>query len=286
MIGRSILMRLARSIGLATALCSVVLFSDAAAGERGTKDGSAQRVPAGPAAPPPPPFNPYGTVKVRGANAEPGTLVGGWCAGTLWDTFPAELASGETWYSLEIPADDPATGVVEGCSPGETVTFTIDGLPAPQSTIWESGAKRVDLTTTVGPEVRKRVSDGITWYDANSSAAYPEIPAGTALTWQIAITNTNDATVALTLTDARDGVPLDLSTVCATAPPATLAPAGMAGASYLCEISDTATLGSRRNVVTATVVLGESGVTAVEAAGYVGIEASRRVYLPLVLRQR
>jgi hypothetical protein len=94
-------------------------------------------------------------------NVEPGTLVRGWCAGALWDTFPAELIGGETWYSLEIPGDNPETGGVDGCSAGETVTFTIGELPALQSAMWGAGeGPRVDLTTVIGESYLPLVSRG------------------------------------------------------------------------------------------------------------------------------
>jgi hypothetical protein len=400
----------ARTIALVALLCAIVLSPAASAGQRGMQGASADHAPVGPAAPPPQPFNPYGTVKLNGQNVEVGTLVGGWCAGTLWDTFPAELAEGETWYSLVMPADDSATTELEGCRSGQTVTFTIDGLPTPQSTVWLAGQTRVDLATTSGleltkqvssdgvtwqdadgtadaltvdagsdlswrvsvtstgavtvgltltdtvngtttrslaslcdppppatlppagevgagytclihdvapagayrnvvsvtvsaagwsetatdgasvfgiargVEVRKRVWDGVTWYEADSASAYPDVPEDGDLTWQVAITNTGNVTVSLALTDTLDGVPLDLLGLCATPPPATLPPAGTLGASYVCQISDSATLGSHRNVVTTTVAFGASGVTVSDAAGYVGIEAGWTVYLPLVLR--
>jgi hypothetical protein len=235
--------------------------------------------------PPSLPFNPYGTVKVNGENAEVGTLVAGWCGGTQWDTYPVELASNETWYSLEIPADDPNTGEVEGCAPGDPVTFTLGGLSVVQSTTWQEGAdERVDLSTTFGVTVVKRFSDGAAWYDADTPSSYPELTEGEDLTWRIAITNTSDITVTMTVTDTLDGSPLDLSTLCIPEPPSTLSPGGGAGASYVCDISGSAIPGTHHNLITATIVYEALDAMAYDRAGYVGIKDETFVYLPLVLR--
>jgi hypothetical protein len=278
-------MRFARILVLVAALCSIAV-PPAAAREPGADAGAVAHAPTGQTGPPIRPFNPYGTVTVNGLAAEAGTVVGGWCGGTLWDTFPAELVAGEAWYSLEIPGDDPDTSaIVEGCGSGETVSFTIDGVPAPQTATWVDGATRVDLTTTFGVEVNKQISgDGVTWHDADTSPTYPEFAEETDLTWRIGITNTGSVTVSLAVTDTLDGVPLALTDACASAPPTILPPAGTPGASYACEIADSATLGSHRNVVTATVVYDASAATAFDAAGYVGTEDAWEIYLPLILR--
>jgi hypothetical protein len=231
-------------------------------------------------------LNVWGTVKVNGENVEPGTPVSGWCRGTFSDTFPAELAEGESWYSLAMPGDDPATTeTVEGCQPGDTISFTIGGLPATQATTWKEGVEeQVNLTTTFGVDVVKEVSvDGLTWQDANTPPAYPEAEAGSELAWRITITNTSPITVTLAVTDKLDGAPLDVSSLCAPAPPANLSAVGEAGAWYLCQIPDLASAESHRNVVTATITYATYYATAVDGGGYVG-GWPYTVYLPLVIR--
>lgn len=267
--------RFLRCVALATGLCLIVLLSAAAADEPKARAMARDRAPTGPAAPPKLPFNPYGTVKLNDANVEPGTLVGGWCRGMLWDEFPAELAEGETWYSLEIPGDDPATPEVEGCSSGDTVTFTIGGLPTPESATWvEGGDEWVNVTTSFGVEATKQVSsDGDTWHDADTPATALTVDAGTAVTWRIAVTNTSVVTVGLTLTDTVDGTtarPLD--TLCDVPPPATLAPAGEEGSSYTCLMDGTVEAGAHENVGEAAVSFEAWSATAADAAHAFGVE--------------
>jgi hypothetical protein len=203
----------------------------------------------------------------------------------LWDTYPAELASGETWYSLEMPADDPTTGDIEGCVSGDTVTFTIGGLPFAQSTTWQEGADtRIDLATAFGVTVVKQISDGAAWYEADTPSSYPELEEGAEFTWRIAITNTSDITVSLTVTDTFDGSMLDLSTLCTPELPWTLPPREDPGASYVCDISGSAIPGTHDNLVTATVAYAALDARAYDRAGYVGSEDETFIYLPIILK--
>jgi hypothetical protein len=213
-------------------------------------------------------------------------MIGGWCGGTLWDTFSAESAEGETWHSLELPGDDPESEAVEGCTEGQTVSFTIDGAPAVETAVWTAGGQaRVDLTTILGAAVRKEVStDGTTWHDADTEESYPPVEMGADVTWRIAVTNTSELTVTLVLTDALDGTMLNLSDACETSPPGSLPPAGEEGSTYRCTIPDEAERETHRNVITATVVSEAGALTVADVAGYIGRPTTARIYLPLILR--
>lgn len=207
------------------------------------------------------------------------------------DGAPLDLATACTVAPPEIlaPAGSPEAAyvcnIVDSATMGShrnevTATVAFGGFDVTEVDV----AGYVGAEPEVGVEVRKRVFDGSAWHDADSASTVPEIVVETDLTWRIMVTNTSNVSVDLAVTDTLDGEPLELASVCTVAPPATLGPAGMAGASYVCEIGDSATLGDHRNVVTATVSVGDVGVSAVDAAGYVGIEAGWEIYLPLVLR--
>ena len=220
----------------------------------------------------PQPFTVYGTVKVNGANVKDGTPVVGWCNGVLQATSPAVLSGGHTEYSLEIPAD--------GCSAGQVVTFTIDGLLAQQSTTWiEGGSEQVNLTTFFGVTLRKQVSpDGLIWHDADIPADTLMIDAGAPLTWRIAITNTSAVTVGILLTDVvNDTMMRSLPSVCDVAPPDTLGPMEDSGASYTCLIEDTAQAGSYHNVVSATIFAGGWSDTEADSAHVFGIKRGMEI---------
>ena len=100
-------------------------------------------------APPPNPLGIAGTVKRNGVNAPLDAVVSALCDGISYATSGIILFEDETWYSLDIPGDDPGTGgVKEGCSQGETVEFYIDELQADQTVLWSSTSYRLDLTYT------------------------------------------------------------------------------------------------------------------------------------------
>jgi hypothetical protein len=94
---------------------------------------------------PPRPFTPWGTVKIDGANVAAGTPVTAGCIGVQ---YASALATTQSRYLLNVPGDDLSTsGVREGCRSGETVSFTVDGLPAEQTAAWSSGVYyHLDLT--------------------------------------------------------------------------------------------------------------------------------------------
>lgn len=106
---------------------------------------------------PPQPHSFYGTVKINGANVPVGTAVTAWCGGVKYATSPYlfdddvyDIDYGSTVYAFNVPGDDTATsGVVEGCTQGQTIIFMVGLLTADQTRVWTGGANvRLNLTVT------------------------------------------------------------------------------------------------------------------------------------------
>ena len=99
---------------------------------------------------PPIPDSVYGMVRVNNLFVPAGTLVSAWCSGTKVTETSAVDNNGETWYSLGIPGDDPATPAKDGCSTGEIVSFKIWSDTADQQKTWISGSDptQLDLSLT------------------------------------------------------------------------------------------------------------------------------------------
>jgi len=81
----------------------------------------------------------YGTVKVNGANVPDGTLVQALINGKVIIENHTQTYQGDSFYSLDIPADDPDTLVVDGGKDGDTITFIMGGIVADQAGTWKSG---------------------------------------------------------------------------------------------------------------------------------------------------
>jgi len=93
-----------------------------------------------------PPVQPdyvYGKVRINSAFVPAGTSVSAWCDGVMTaETMTIIEIVGEenqSWYSLEIPADDPLTPDKDGCINGEVVAFKINAFDTEQSKIWVEG---------------------------------------------------------------------------------------------------------------------------------------------------
>jgi hypothetical protein len=92
----------------------------------------------------------YGTVKVNGANIPAGTSVTAWCLSVQYASSAYMTYNGDTVYALNVPGDDlSTTGVVEGCTSGQTITFKIGQLVANQTWSWSAGSNiQLNLTAT------------------------------------------------------------------------------------------------------------------------------------------
>ena len=81
----------------------------------------------------------YGTVKVNGANIPDGTLVQALINRKVIIENQTQTHQDDSFYSLDIPADDPDTLVVDGGKDGDSITFIIGGIVADQTGTWKSG---------------------------------------------------------------------------------------------------------------------------------------------------
>jgi hypothetical protein len=125
---------------LATLICSILIIGYFRGGEAAIQS---------PSAPPIIPDQVYGLVRVNNIYVPAGTLVSAWCGGTKYAEKATVDDNGETWYSLDIPGDEPLTPAKEGCSSGETISFKIASDIADQQKAWAEGnSTQLDLSLT------------------------------------------------------------------------------------------------------------------------------------------
>jgi len=97
---------------------------------------------------PPLPSAFFGRARIGGADADPGVAVVAWIGDRPLVTTSVIAWQGGSWYSLDVPGDDPDTpGIIEGGQAGDIVHFTLAGLPAAESGSWRSGVNQpLDLS--------------------------------------------------------------------------------------------------------------------------------------------
>lgn len=101
---------------------------------------------------PPLPSSFWGTVKLSGNNLPQGAGISAWIDGVQYATATSSLYGGDTVYKLDVPGDDPGSVLIEGGVSGDTVVFKINGRPAQETGIWQSGVNlELDLTVTMIP---------------------------------------------------------------------------------------------------------------------------------------
>lgn len=84
-----------------------------------------------------------GVVTFNGSEAPGGTKISAWIEG---QQMGATTTAGSS-YSLDIPADDPATPEKDGAVADDVVCFQIDGILANQTAVWQTGMSgHLDLT--------------------------------------------------------------------------------------------------------------------------------------------
>lgn len=99
--------------------------------------------------PPPIPSSFWGTATVNGQSVPVGITITAGHDGVIYCAAITYLHEGASWYRLNVPGDDPDTPDRDGGVPGEEIEFTIGGLEADQSSLWQSGAnRRLDLTAS------------------------------------------------------------------------------------------------------------------------------------------
>ena len=97
--------------------------------------------------PPPIPSSFWGAVTVNGQSIPAGMIITAGHNGVVYCTAATYLRDGASWYRLNVPGDDPDTPVHDGGVQGEVIEFTIGGLTADQTSVWQSGTNRqLDLT--------------------------------------------------------------------------------------------------------------------------------------------
>ncbi len=87
---------------------------------------------------PPLPSSFWGTVKLDEAIAPAGTVISARINGIQYATTTVTI-SGDAYYLVKVPGDDPATSDIEGGVSGDTVVFYIGGYVADQTGSWVSG---------------------------------------------------------------------------------------------------------------------------------------------------
>ena len=102
---------------------------------------------------PPLPSSFYGTVKFNGANAPAGTLVSAKINGVPYAYVTVQTDPGVTVYALDVPGDDASTpGATEGGVQSAPIVFLVDGVPANETGIWQSGTNVLRNLTVIPPD--------------------------------------------------------------------------------------------------------------------------------------
>lgn len=112
---------------------------------------SGQVLAEGLSLPPRPPHWLWGAITLDGTLAEDGTPVRVLVQGVNVVTTTVRTANGVAGlYSIAVPADDPVRAGVQGGTPGDPVTFGIDGYELVPMTVWTLG-KVQNLPLSNGP---------------------------------------------------------------------------------------------------------------------------------------
>ena len=102
---------------------------------------------------PPLPSSFYGTVQFNGANAPAGTLVSARINGVQYAYVTVQTDPGVTVYALDVPGDDASTpGATEGGVQSAPIVFLVDGVPANETGIWQSGTNVLRNLTVIPPD--------------------------------------------------------------------------------------------------------------------------------------
>lgn len=127
------------------------------------------------AQPPALPSSFYGTVTLNGEDAPEGTLIAVGNRGRVY----AELAcfidtdTGRPVYSIDVPADDPATPERDGGIQDEVLQFTVGGLLADRAPIWDGGTTQERPLAATEPRLYlpliNRVPHPTIWWEPPSA---------------------------------------------------------------------------------------------------------------------
>lgn len=105
------------------------------------------------AAVPPLPSSFYGTI--NGEDIAVGDPVTAEIGGVTYAWSTVLRSGGDIVYALDVPGDDPTTtGIIEGGVAGQVIVFRVNGKPAEETALWQSGTNlRHDLTVTREPTI-------------------------------------------------------------------------------------------------------------------------------------
>ncbi|MFH1926553.1 MAG: DNRLRE domain-containing protein, partial [Chloroflexota bacterium] len=96
-------------------------------------------------APPGLPSSFWGTVALDGGNVPDGTVISAWINGVQYAETATFTSSGQSVYTIDVPADDLHTvGVIEGGADGDAIVFKVGGSAADQTVTWQ-GETNSDL---------------------------------------------------------------------------------------------------------------------------------------------
>ena len=137
-----------KNITLLSLITLVVILTTAFIGNRSSLAQSITRE-----TPPSIPYTVYGQVQINGQFVPAGTSISAWCSDVMYAEILTTISNKvESWYSLDIPRDDPlTTEIKEGCSSGEEIIFKIGEDQADETTFWGDepmGLERLDLSVT------------------------------------------------------------------------------------------------------------------------------------------
>jgi len=94
----------------------------------------------------------HGTVTFNGANVPAGTEITAGHGGMIYARTTTIMYEGASYYSLDVPGDDPETPEREGGTEGEKLEFTVGGKVATHPpAAWHSGTNEA-LDLAAGDE--------------------------------------------------------------------------------------------------------------------------------------
>jgi hypothetical protein len=91
----------------------------------------------------------YGTVKLNNANLPDGTVVQAFNGDLMIAEGYSQTYQSASVYTLNVPADNPDTSVIDGGREGDMITFKVGGIIATETGTWHSGTNvQLNLTVT------------------------------------------------------------------------------------------------------------------------------------------
>ena len=80
----------------------------------------------------------YGTVKLNNANVLDGIVVQAFIGERMIAQGYTQTYQGDSVYSLDLPADNTDTPIIDGGREGDTIAFKVGGIMAHETGTWHS----------------------------------------------------------------------------------------------------------------------------------------------------